>query len=87
MEADPDIQEVALAAIVGGVPLLKAFRTHREIGIDELAASARVPAEDIEEAESGGALSFDYLAAIAETLEVPVEMLLWHAARAPQEPA
>ena len=84
MDADADIQAIALAAITDGVPLLKAFRTHRGLGVDELAAAARVPAEDIARAEAGGALSFDYLASIAETLEIPVEMLLWHAAKAPE---
>ncbi len=87
MDADFEIQGVALAAIAGGVPLLKAFRTHRDLAIEELAASARVPPEDIEQAEAGGALSFDYLASIADTLDIPVEMLLWHAAKAPESSA
>jgi len=87
MDADADIQAIALAAITDGVPLLKAFRAHRGYGVDELAASARVPPEDIAQAEAGGALSFDYLASIAETLEIPVEMLLWHAAKAPETAA
>jgi transcriptional regulator with XRE-family HTH domain len=84
MDADYEIQGVALAAIAGGVPLLKAFRTHRDLDIEDLAATARIPPEDIEQAEAGGALSFDYLASIAEALDIPVEMLLWHAARSPQ---
>lgn len=84
MDADTEIQGVALAAIVDGVPLLRAFRLHRGLEVGDLAAEARVPAEDVERAEAGGALSFDYLAAIAETLDVPVEMLLWHAAKAPE---
>ena len=87
MDADADIQAIALAAITDGVPLLKAFRTHRQMAIDDLASSARVPPEDIARAEAGGALSFDYLASIAETLEIPVEMLLWHAAKAPENSA
>jgi transcriptional regulator with XRE-family HTH domain len=87
MDADAEIQAIALAAITDGVPLLKAFRTHRGFGVDELAASARVPTEDIARAEEGGALSFDYLASIAEALDIPVEMLLWHAAKAAESPA
>jgi hypothetical protein len=85
VRASSDIQGVVLSAISDGVPLLKAFRQYRELGIAELAACAHVPAEDIAAAEAGGGLSFDCLSSIAETLRVPVEMLLWHAATSPVE--
>ena len=80
-EADLDIRDVALNAIATGVPLLTAFREHRGLGIAEVAAGAAVPAEDVARAEAGGSLSFDYLASIADVLEIPAEMLLWHVAR------
>jgi len=81
-DADAGIQETALAAIVSGVPLLRAFREYRDFDIADLSAAARVPAADIENAETGGALSFDYLCSLADALRIPAEMLLWHAARA-----
>ena len=83
MRASSDIQQVALAAITDGVPLLKAFRLYRDLRIEDVAASAGVPKEDIASAEEGVGLSFDHLASIADTLGVPVEMLLWHVATAP----
>jgi hypothetical protein len=81
MEAALDVQDVALGAIASGVPLLKAFRTYRGLTIAELGEHAAVPADDLARAEAGGTMSFDYLAAIADVLDVPAEMLLWHAAR------
>jgi len=69
------------------VPLLKAFRLNRLLSIEELAASTGVPPQDIAAAEQGAGLSFDYLASIAYELDVPVAMLLWHAATAPAHAA
>jgi hypothetical protein len=82
MEAAVDVQDVALGAIASGVPLLTAFRKYRGLGLAELATYAAVPVHDLAQAEAGGTLSFDYLAAVADVLDVPAEMLLWHAARA-----